>query len=375
MEVCYLINQLAPGGAPTLLLDLVRRTDDPAVSYTVCFIEGDDSLVEDLREAGAEVVDFGASFKFDPRALVRTVCFFRRHEFDVLHAHLPYSQTLGRISALLGTVDAVVSTQHNVPENYHPITRVLERATRPLDDATVAVSTGVERAFRGAAHRYDGTLDDGWCTIYNGVDVGEFEVAVEAADPGSLDIAVDDDALVYLNVSRYVPAKDQGTLVDAMATVVDREPAARLFIVGWGPKGHSLRERVRQRGLDDAVTVTGRVPSVHPYYALADVFVSSSVFEGLPIAHLEAMAAGLPVVATDIPGVDEVVVDGETGRLVPPESPDALASAMCELTDVNRRTDFSRASRQRVSEEFDIASTVEAHRRLYESLSTGGGDG
>ncbi|WP_436911252.1 glycosyltransferase [Halosimplex marinum] len=372
MEICYLINQLAPGGAPTLLLDLVRRTD-PDVSYTVCFVEGDDSLVPDLREAGAEVVDFGASFKFDPRALGRMARFFRRREFDVLHTHLPYSQTLGRLSALLGTIGAVVSTQHNVPENYHPITRTLERTTRPLDDATVAVSAGVERAFRGAAHRYDGTLEDGWCTIYNGVDTDAFGTAVETADPDSLAVTVADDATVYLNVSRYVPAKDQATLVDAMAAVVDREPAAHLFVVGWGSEEESLRERVRRRGLDDDVTVTGRVPSVHPYYALADVFVSSSVFEGLPIAHLEAMAAGLPVVATDIPGVDEVVVDGETGRLVPPESPDALASAMCDLASADRQSEFGRAGRQRVGEEFDIASTVEAHRRLYESLSPSSG--
>ncbi|WP_394353563.1 glycosyltransferase [Halosimplex rubrum] len=129
-------------------------------------------------------------------------------------------------------------------------------------------------------------------------------------------------------------------------------------MVGWGPREDRLRDRIRQRGLGDAVTVTGRVPSVHEYYALADVFVSSSVFEGLPIAHLEGMAAGLPIVATDIPGVVEVVVDGETGLLIPPEDPGALASGMCELADATRRTEFGHEGRQRVESKFDIGANV-----------------
>src|SRR5699024_7421472 len=97
MKVCFLINQLAPGGAPTLLLDIVRHTDDEDIDYTVCFIEGENTLASDLEAAGARVVDFGAEFKFDPRAIWRLARFFQREEFDILHTHLPYSQTLGRV--------------------------------------------------------------------------------------------------------------------------------------------------------------------------------------------------------------------------------------------------------------------------------------
>ncbi|WP_235853591.1 glycosyltransferase [Halosimplex salinum] len=367
MEICYLINQLAPGGAPTLLLDIVRRTEDPTISYTVCFVEGDETLADDLEAAGAEVVDFGAAVKFDPRALWRMFRFFRQRTFDVLHAHLPYSQTLGRICAQFSDVDAVLSTQHNVPENYHPVTRRLERWTRPLDDATVAVSEGVERAFRGDSHRFDGVLDDGWCTIYNGIDVDAFAESVASADLAS----IDRDATagpVYLNVSRYVSAKAQIDLIDAMATVVEREPTAHLYIVGWGPHEERLRERVRNRNLTDSVTVTGRVLSVHEYYAVADAFVSSSVFEGMPIAHLEAMAAELPVVATDIPGVDEVVVSGETGLLVPSRDPTALSNAMVEVAGEDYGTTLGRAGGKRVRAEFDVEATVSSHLRLYRSL-------
>lgn len=370
MRVCYLINQLAPGGAPTLLLDIIEQTEDADVSYTVCYIEGEDALVDDLRHAGAEVVDFDAAFKFDPRALLRMGRFFHRREFDVLHAHLPYSQTLGRLFSMIGTVDTVVSTQHNVPENYHPISRSLERTTRWRDDATVAVSEGVERAFRDGAHRFDGTLDGQWCTIYNGIDREEFSRSVRNADSSSIDGEAGSNRCIFLNVGRYVPAKSQDILIEAMASVVDVDSETHLYIVGWGEREEELRTLVDDHELDEYVTVTGRVDSVHEYYDFADVFVSSSTFEGLPITHLEAMSAELPLVTTAIPGVTEVVEDGTTGLLAPPDDPDALADAMTAMQDEADREMMGTAGYERVREHFSIEQTVENHLQLYNHLLT-----
>ena len=367
MNVCFLINQVAPGGAPTLLLDIVKQTTDPQVTYTVCVIEGDRSLVDEFEEAGATVVDFDASFKFDPRAIWRMARFFRTNDFDVLHAHLPYSQTLGRLLGSLGGCRTIVSTQHNVPENYHPITRTLERVTRPIDTKTVAVSEGVERAFTGDSARYEGGQDRRWCTIYNGIDVESFSRKVDQADPEMVrdrwDVSAD---LVYLNISRYVDAKSQIDLITAMDEVAHKD--VHLFIVGWGELEQQLKQEVFDRELTDLVTVTGKVPTVHEYYALADVFVSSSVFEGMPIAHLEAMAAGLPVVATDIPGVNEVVGEGENGLLVPPERPKKLARAMLDVRASESRQQWGETSLRRVHEQFSIDQTVQTHLTLYREL-------
>jgi len=369
MHVCHLINQLAPGGAPTLVRDILSNTDDPDVSYTVCFIEGDDSLVQDLTDAGADVVDFGAEFKFDPRALWRMARFFRENDFDVLHAHLPYAQTLGRVFGRLGGCPIIVSTQHNVPDNYHPITKTLERITRRFDARTIAVSEGVERAFTGDKARYRPGQDRQWCTIYNGIDVSSFNEAVKRADPEKVRKRWNVDAdLIYLNISRYVPPKSQTDLVAAMDHVIDKEPDVHLFIVGWGELESDLRTEVETRGLGEKVTITGKVPTVHEYYALSDVFVSSSKFEGMPIAHLEAMAAELPIVATDIPGVREVVTDRENGYLVSPGNPEMLAGAMIDCLSPDRRNQFSRASYSRAADDFSIDQTVDAHLSLYREL-------
>jgi glycosyltransferase involved in cell wall biosynthesis len=368
MQVCYLINQLAPGGAPTLLQTIVAGMDNLDINFTVCMLGGDESLISDFEALGARAVSFHAQFKFDPRAVARLTRFIKQRDIDVLHSHLPYAQTLGRTCSLGSDVDAVVSTQHNVPDNYHPVTRLTERVTRPVDDATVAVSQGVEQAFRNDSHLFDGSLDDGWCTIHNGIDVEKFYKAVAAADTTDIDAPVAFDDLVFLNVSRYVPAKAQGNLIEAMAIVSAEVPDAKLLIVGWGPREGELRKLVADHGLGDVVTVTGRVPSVHEYYALADVFVSSSIQEGLPTTHLEAMAAELPVVATAIPGVDEAVLDEETGLLVPPQKPGTLAAAMLMMVRDGKRAQYAKAGHKHVTDRFSKAVTVENHRRLYRLL-------
>lgn len=365
MQVCFLINQLAPGGAPTLLLDIIRHTD---ADYTVCFIEGDDDLVPDFESAGAHVVDFGASFKFDPRALARMARFFACENFDVIHANLPYAQALGRVFGRIGG-QTVVSTQHSVAEHYHPITGALERLTRPLDTRTVAISAGVERSFTGQAHGYEPDMDGQWCTIYNGIDVAGFNERVRTADTTALatNYGIDDQP-VFVSVGRYVPAKSQHDLIVAMEHVTNSYPDARLLLVGWGDLEDDLRTAAHASGLAANVTLTGRVPptDIHNYYALADAFVTSSTMEGLGIAGLEAMAAELPVVATAIPGLREIVADGETGQLVPPSDPEALAAAMVAVLQTD---DYGRRGYERAADTFDIRTTAAAYHNLYDELA------
>ena len=373
MNVCFLINQLAPGGAPTLLLDIVTHTDaDTDIEYTVCFIEGEDTLVSDFENAGARVVDFDAAFKFDPRALARLARFFRRETFDILHAHLPYSQILGRVFGRLGGIEAIVSTQHSIPDNYHLVTGTLERVTRSLDTRTVAISEGVEKEFTGTAHQYQPGQSRQWCTIYNGVDVTGFNEQVTTADTSGLESQYGiGDEPIFLNVGRYVPAKSQHDLIAAMAHVVDDYPDARLFIVGWGPLEDDLRRTVTDHGLSANVTVTGRIPpdDIHTYYALADVFVSSSRIEGLPIATLEAMASELPIVATDIPGMRGVIKDGTTGLLVPPNASSRLAAVMVRA--VMTKEQYGTEGYERAAAIFDIRKTASLHVQLYRELCGG----
>lgn len=381
MRVCLLINSLGHGGAETLLLRLVRNAAPEEVTFTVCYLGGSDDLAPEFEAEGVRVVSFGASTdppQFDPTAIPAMVRFFRNEEFDVLHAHLPYAQALGRVVARLFGPGAVVTTKHTLPGNHHPVERLADSLTRPLDDASVAVSTGVEAAYRGEASMYDPPVDGRWCTIFNGIDAESFNHLVRTADTAEIEdrwsvgngpeSAGGRDDPVFLNVGRYVPQKAQSDLVAAMSKVTKTLPDARLFLVGWGELAEQLDRQIREAGLTENVFLTGRSENVHRYYAVADAFVLPSTYEGLPMTLLEAMAAELPVIASDIPGVADVMAAGETGELVAPNAPAELAAAMIALSSPERRAEYGRRGYRRVSTEFAMDSTVDDYLTLYEEL-------
>ncbi|WP_336135346.1 glycosyltransferase [Natronomonas amylolytica] len=363
MHVCHLVNSLEYGGAETHLLEMARANQqaNTGLSLTVCSIEEAAPLAEEFRDLGVEVQNFGAAFKFDPRSIVRMERYFRQQEFDILHTHLPLSHALGRPLGRLTDIETIVSTQHNVADNYHPITGTLERLTRRLDTRTIAVSEGVRQSFD--------TNGQTWETIYNGLDVESYNEEVRAANLDRVREKWDiEDDIVFLNIARYEAEKSQSDLIETMARVTDQRKDVMLLLVGSGSLEDELRTKIRDENLEQHVKLTGHVPSVVEYYALADVFVSASVREGLPITLLEAMAAELPVVGTTIPGVDELVVDGETGYLVPPKAPKVLAERMLALSDSERQEAFGKAGFDRVRTQFDISKTLEAHIRLYRKL-------
>jgi glycosyltransferase involved in cell wall biosynthesis len=371
IDVCHVLGSVGHGGRESLLEELIRQSPDD-IGYTVCGLRAQDGHSDRFEHLGTETVSFGATSTRDVRAVGRMARFLFDRSFDVIHAHGPNAQVPSRVLGRICHGGTIVSTVHGVERMFSERQLRLERLTRSLETRTIAVSNGVKQSYAGTGPPPD------WETIHNGIDVESFNEAVERADPSDVvaEHSVSETDLVLLNVGRYVPPKSQLDLVDAMDRVTDERTDVRLFIVGGrGAMEGRLRDRVAEYGLEGTVTVTGRVEEIHPYYALADAFVSSSVGEGLPIVQLEAMAAELPVIATDIPGVRELVVDGETGTLVPTNDPAALSRAILDLADGDDRDRYGRAGFDRVRREFHIEKTVSEYVSLYRQLANGGTDG
>lgn len=377
MHVCHLVHHLALGGLETQVLRLIRATDDPDVTYSVCYFGADDSMRAEFEDAGARVVDLGGSdtalYQFAPWRVLRFARFLRRADVDVLHVHTSlYLPVLARLCAAPVGVP-VVGTYHNVGDLFSRPMRLAERLTRPLSATNVAVSKGVERSFANSAAEYrPGTgIDRRTYTVYNGIDVAEFAADVRDADVDAVRERwdVDPDALVFLSIGRYTDDKNQRSLVRAFSRVADDHPTARLIVVGWGPLEDDLRALAADLGVGDRVTITGRVPSVAEYYALADAFVLPSVTEGLSLVLLEAMAAGLPVVATDVAGTAEAVVDGETGYVVAPNDEGALADALVRLGDDDTRARLADAGFARVTDTFSIRATLDSYLDIYRTVT------
>jgi len=368
IRVCHFIPSLHPGGAENVLLSLVENSSDPGVSYTVCHLLSADGLADELREAGATVVGFGGSSPFDPRAILRAYNHFHSTEYDVLHCHLPPIYHLGRTMARLSGIDSVVSTHHAVADNYHPVFRALERRTRRFDDLTIAYTQSAKETF-------DIRPGDQWDVVYNGIDVNGFRSNVENADPQAVRDrrGIDEDDLVFVNVARYAESKSQTDIVEAMDTVIDQVPEAKLLLVGsGGPLEDDLRNQVTELGLEDNVFVTGYVDSVYDYYAIADAFVVTyaDTVRGFGVVILEAMASELPVVATDTPGVRRVVDDGVMGYTVPPHDSDQLADRLIELSSDDRRETMGENGYEMVSETYDVDRMVGRYESSYRDLSS-----
>lgn len=370
VSVCHVLGSLGTGGRESLIGDVIKYTEEN-VSHSIACFGTDDTGRRRFEKREVPVVSFDADSSRDVRAIVDFARYLFGSDVDVVHAHGMNGQIPTRLVAPFCGFAGVVSTHHGVRDLYPERLQWLERLTRRLDTRTVAVSEGVRRSFVGGANG----KSTRWQTIRNGIDVDGFAVAIQEADGETIRRSheIDSEDVVFLNVGRYVPPKSQLDLVDAMESLRTERSDVHLFIVGGrGPMDTTLRKRVTDRGLQEYVTITGRADDIHGYYAAADVFVSSSVGEGLPIVQLEAMAAGLPVIATDIPGVREVVLDGKTGTFVPPNTPESLATAMSEYCDPELRRRYGKAGVERVADAFHIRDTAQAYVTLYNTLVDGG---
>lgn len=285
----------------------------------------------------------------------------RTGEVDILYSFLFHPNLVARLAGRrLGRV-LIVNGERSMPGGRYAYRSVLRRWTASLADGHTAVSDAVREAMIGVL----GVPPDRVRTIRNGVDVSSIPAAAPLASP---------PAVRLLSVGALSPEKSFGTLVDALARIGD--PGASLTILGEGPGRPALEARIRAAGLAGRVRLPGHVPDLRPHLAQADLYVQASVREGLSNALLAAMAAGLPVVATEVGGTGEAVVPGETGWLVPPGRPADLAAAIRRLIaspEEGRR--MGAAGRRRAEAEFsadrELRETVDWLTELLRRRSAG----
>ena len=277
----------------------------------------------------------------------------------VFHAHLttPIGCKYGLAAAAFLRVPAVIATVHLLLE-VPPSVRydISQRFATMCVDRYIVVSHGLtERLrarFRIPAHKIR--------VVPNAVPVEDFR---REPDPRLRAELAGGAGPIVLTVARLESQKDHATLIEA----VPRVPDARFVLVGEGGERRALESRARALGVSDRVRFLGLRGDIADLLAISDVFVLPSLYEGLPLSILEAMAAGKPVVASSIPGIDEVVVDGETGLLVPPRDPAALAASIrLLLTDSDLRVRLGDAGRERVHGTFSLERMVEGVVAVYQ---------
>ena len=369
--VAYVIPRMAIGGAQKHLLHVLERLDRRRFTPLLCCLATDrmDSvpLLDQVRELGVPILD--AQLRDVPNSLVRPHSFFqmariarelRGRRVRIVHSYLFHANWFGTLAARLAGIPVAIVSKRSIDV----YARARDRWACRLADRLADCVTAVAEAVRDHVHAVDGCPLEKIVVIPNGIGAP----APSAADRSEA-LHVDAADQVIGTISRLVWKRGHEELLEATAIVTQAEPAAKLVVVGDGPLRPALEARAQHLGLNGSVRFLGAVPQAARLLPHFDVFVLSSVWEGMSNSLLEAMAAGCPVVATRVGGNPEVVVEGETGLLVPPKNARALADAVLRLLrdrELARR--FGEAGRRRVESQFTLEQMVHRLEDLYEDL-------
>jgi sugar transferase (PEP-CTERM/EpsH1 system associated) len=353
LRVVHVVLQLDTGGMEKLLVEFARHADRTRFDLRFVSLTTRGRVADELESLGWPVEALHTPPGLRPRLVLRLARLFRRWRADVVHVHNTKPLIYAGPAARLAGASRVVYTRHG---QRHGATRgqdLLFRLTARSAHYMVCVSEDSARLSVAG-----GLSASRVCRIWNGIDIEKFAFA--GPTPGG----------PVVMVGRLSPEKNVDALLRAAAIATRQRPELRFEIAGDGPCMPALRALATQLGLESRVQFLGDVRDVASLLKRASIFVLPSLTEGISLTLLEAMARGLPVVATRVGGNPEVVADEETGILVPPADPQALAHAIVGLTDESDRCkQMGIAGRQRVERHFDVRLMVRRYESLYQGAA------
>jgi len=368
-RVLHLIKGLGLGGAEHLLVDVVATADRERFDYEVAYVLAtQDTLAPALEAAGVPVHRLGATGNADLRWTAALRRLLAAGRYDVVHSHLPYSAALGRLVTMTlprRRRPVLVYTEHSLWDRTALITRVLNRATIGLDRALFVVSD----AARDALPR---SLRPRARVVVHGVERAVFGGLLDHRDEVRravrAELGVPDGDVIALTVANLRSEKGYDVLLEAARLAVAAGAPVRFVSVGHGPLQTALATAAQAMELGGRFRFLGTRTDTARLMVGADIFVLPSHHEGMPVALMEAMSAGLPIVATAVGGVPDVVTDGVEGLLVAPGRADLLAEAVTSLArQPDLRDRLARASLAR-SAPFDITRATAAIESVYDEL-------
>lgn len=382
MRIAHLITRMILGGAQenTLLSceDLLRIHGDDVLLLTGPPLGPEGSLLDRAERNGVPVEILPSLRREihplrDPRSYRQIKRAIQRFAPDVVHTHSGKAGLLGRVAAHRLRIPAIVHTVHGAP--FHPyqsrgaraLFRACERyaARRCHKLVSVADAMTDQMVAAGVAPREQFT------TIYSGMEVEPFLAADEHRAATRAELGYSDQHVVVGKIARLFHLKGHADVIRAARRVVAEHPHVRFLFVGDGLLANQLRAQVRAARLGEFFHFTGLVPPerIPALIGATDVVVHASLREGLARALPQALIAGKPVISYDVDGAREVVIDNQTGRLVPPRDVSGLAAAMGELADdPQRRAAWGAEGRQRFTDRFRHEHMARALRELYEHL-------
>lgn len=372
IKIAYVIGTLDRGGTERQLVALAKGLDRSRFRPVIFCLTATGPLVADLEEAGVEARCFGLrGLKVwrNPirvaRCLLAFVADLKEEKPEVVHGLLFHAYILAAFAARIAGVPIIITSRRGLSyfKARKPHYLLAERLANRMTDLIVANSGAV----REDVIRQEKVEPSKARVVYNGIDPSLYEVPADPTLRASLGIS--EKVKIVGVVANLIHYKGHRFLLQACPEVKRKIPEARILLIGDGPLRGELEALAKELHVKEEVLFLGSRQEIPELLALMDLAVLPSLEEGFPNAVLEAMAAGKPVVATKVGGIPEAVVHGETGLLVPPKDPEALAQAITSLlSDPELARKMGHAGRERVNKAFGLDRMIREMEGLYEEL-------
>ncbi len=363
VKVAHVIWSLGLGGAEQVVLGLVRNFDRSRYEPMVVCLDDKGRFAAPAEEAGVKVLALEKKRGFDLGLPFRLARLFREEGVGLVHTHLFNGHLWGRLAALIAGLP-VISTEHGMDAWRSPLHHGLD-AVLTLKNARVVFVSDEARKFYRARVPAGAGKDR---VLFNGIETGRFEGRDSRPRIRSeFGFAAWDR--VIATAGRFVPEKRHDVFLAVIQKLRDQGLAVKALLIGDGPLKESVEKKTAELALQDVVLFAGVRQDLPDLYPAMDLFLLTSDREGLPITILEAMAAGTPVVSTDVGGIHACIQDGVSGRLVPAGDVDALARAVSEtLADSEKTAKSVHEAKQTVRGQFSVQSMVNQYQSLYDEV-------
>jgi glycosyltransferase involved in cell wall biosynthesis len=355
-----LVLSLSPGGTERLVIEIVRGLA-ARVDSVVCCLDEPGAWATELGALNVPVIPLQRQPGFHPSLAGRLARLMKAHRIDIVHCHHYSPYVYGLLASMLRPGVRLVFTEHGKLSDHGPSRK--RRLVNPLlsrwPARVCAVSADLKQHMVSEGfppHRID--------VLYNGIDPGLRPTRADKRAARAA-LGIPDDAFLIGTAGRLDPVKNLNIFIEAHAIVAARNPLVRAAIIGDGPERRRLEAKAAQIGAVNPVVFTGYRQDVRALMAAFDVYVNCSVYEGVSLTILEAMAAGLPVIASPAGGNPEVVIEPETGLLIPARARSIAEGLHALLHDPRRRRVMGDAGRWRVIRHFSIARMVDDYARAY----------
>ena len=362
INVAHIVQSFDVGGIEKLVVDLITNSKDSRFQYTVFCIDSKGRLASGLEEKGVEVIELNKRKGVDLSLIFRFADELKRRKIEVAHSHNPGPAFYGGLAARLSGIPVIIYSKHGIKLGARLKDKLLETFSFMLQDHIVAVS---EKAFRFMIDKERAPAKK-MLLIENGIDLNQFKTGDLKKEAVLSKYDLPQLQYIIGIVARLDRLKDIPTLISAFGMLAKGHPDTSLVVIGDGEERGALEKLVKEIGLVDKVFFLGAQTRIPELLSIFSMFVLSSITESSPISLIEAMAAGLPVVATNVGGNAELIKDGYNGFIVEPKDIVGMRDAMLKIIeDKGLAKSMGEANRKAAFSKYGIENTIKEYESLY----------